>query len=389
MGIKDLMKYIKKKKPNIIKKVDLQKYKNTRVAVDANLWCYTHMSIAQKGVLNKTDLSTSEPDRNEVFKILIQMWLDTYLKWGAEDILLIMCFDGSHPAKKKIAHDKRTEAKNLVKNKITELEEKLAELDILEIQQSDLDELKRAKANLNWVSKEEFSTFKSILKSYNIPYLTATGQGEKLCTTLVIDGICSAALGKDADMLAYGCKSILNNLKLNGYDINGVSNYSIEEINLLEILNTLGFNFSTFVDFCVSLGCDYNSRIKNYGPAKMHKLLTQHGTLERVRDEAKLNIDCLDADFCRTEFKYVNSKSIIAEGTYNLVNCDNVNKINKLDSIYKVDENANLLYQEQEVRFGLTPYVERLQKMHSNIKLNPIVESLNLVGLPKIVFKKN
>jgi 5'-3' exonuclease len=323
------------------------------------------MSIAQKGVINRTDLLEAEPDRNESFKILLHIWLDAYLKWASAGILLIMCFDGTNPAQKKKTLEKRTNTKKALQDKITELESKISETDLLEVSEADLESLKNAKSNLTWVSKEEISKFKNILISLGIPCLTATGQGEKLCVSLVIDNVCTAALGKDSDMLAYGCKSIVRDLKSHGTNLAGETTYTVEEIDLSLILKLLNLEFKTFVDFCIGIQCDYNTRIKNYGPAKMYNLLSTHKNLENIG----LNIECLDVQFCRNEFKYSQYKNITESGTIELQN--------------PTTEGYNLL-----CNYGLSDYYNKIARVANELKLNSITEGINIVGKPKIIFKK-
>ena len=376
MGIKDLMKFVRETEGkynkcntqqsiNHVKRISVDKFKHTRISVDANLWLYTHMSIAQKGVISKTDLLESEPDRNSVFKILVHIWLDTYLKWASAGILLIMCFDGSHPPQKKKTQDKRSETKQNLKDKISELESKISEMDILEVSEADLESLKNAKSNLTWVSKDEIIQFKQILKELGIPYLTAVGQGEKLCVSLVIDNICSAALGKDSDMLAYGCKSIVKDLKYHGNNLSGESTYTVEEIDLNTILQLLKLDFKRFVDFCIGIQCDYNVRIKNYGPSKMYNLLSKYPNLESIG----LNIECLDVDFCRKEFSYTHYKNIIENGTLELQN--------------PTADGYKLL-----CNYGLQDYYNKISAVANELTLNAITKGLNIVGKPKLILKK-
>ena len=69
MGIQELMQYLKKLNPDIVKKSSLSKFYNKRIGVDAYYWLYSHVSIAQKGVLKKTNVLSTEPDRETFEKI--------------------------------------------------------------------------------------------------------------------------------------------------------------------------------------------------------------------------------------------------------------------------------------------------------------------------------
>jgi flap endonuclease-1 len=342
MGIEGLLAHLKKLNPDIIHRVKIDKYAGKRIGVDAYNFLYAHFAIAQKGVNKKTDVINEEADRNEMFKIVMQMFLDFYLKCCSINILLIMAFDGKKIPEKIGTLQRRSKQSDKTKERIADLEAKLENKDPLEINETDVDELRKLKNQYNSVSKEEIQRFKDILIELGIPYIVSTFEGEKACAMLSRDGITAATYGKDSDLLAYGNRSILNNLKLEGYNINGIPNYTMSEIDLKEVLILLKMNYVQFVDYCIMLGCDYGIRIKGMGPVKCYDFIIKEKCIENL----KVDYKCLNHEFCRREFAYLESKEMIDSGGIEIGimgKCDNLCELGLGGYIAKIKEYHLLL----------------------------------------------
>jgi len=363
MGIQDLNTALKDKDPNIYKTVFVNKFKHKRISVDAFSWIYSNMAIAHKGVINRTDVTVQEPDRNESFKILIHMFLEWYLKWLCLEIQPVLVFDGKHSPYKIIAHTKRSKQKDGIKEKIQIMEAEIKSLDPLMKTKSHLDKLRALKSQLNWVSQEEISDFKNLVRLLGIPYYTAIGEAEKLCSSLTIEGITCSSLGKDTDFLPYGCPSIVKDLKLEGNSVNGPV-YSITEILLSDVLKCMDLPFDLFIDFCIGLGCDYNNRVSGKGPKRVYDLVKKVGKIENFG----FNIDCLNVEICRAEFKYVKSSELILEGHIDILPYENDVK-------------------EVLGKFGLEKYLDSVIKCHNNMPVGYNVESIKMAGKPILKIK--
>jgi 5'-3' exonuclease len=354
MGIQELMQYLKKLNPDIVKKSSLSKFYNKRIGVDAYYWLYSHVSIAQKGVLKKTNVLSTEPDRDEVFKILMQSFFDFYIKMQCINIQCVLCFDGSSPIDKLGTLQRRTASKNKIRDKISTLEAKLEGKDILEKNETDAEALRNLKSQLVWVSKEEINKFRNIAIKCGIPCLQCTTEGEKMCAMLMRDGITAATLGKDSDLSAYGNRFILSEIRYQGETIDGTPKFTVMEVDLVDILTTLELNYKSFVDFCIMLGTDYGIRIKKVGPVTSHKLIKTHKTL----DEVKLDLTCLNHIMCRSEFGRMGHKEIVESGSYEIGSTDE-----------KVIEELK--------EIGLSDYYEKVSKCHSSIQITDADKEIN------------
>lgn len=370
MGINDLLPYLKKLNSNIVKKSSLDKFYNKRIGIDAYYWLYSNMSIAQKGVLRNTNVLETEPDREKVFKILVNMFLDFYVKLCSLNIQLVLCFDGSHNKSKQDTIDKRKAEKDKIRAKISALESKLECKDILEKNESDAEELRKLKAQLNWVTSEEIERFKNIVISLGIPYYQAKDEGEKLCAMLARAGITSATIGKDSDLLVYGNRFSLSQIRVEGQSITGMPFFSVFEIDLVQVLQTLELNYTQFIDFCIMLGTDHNTRIRGYGPVKSHGLIKTHKNVDNI----SLDKTCLNVELCRSEFKDVDYTDIILHGYHTLKPIDS-NIISELEKL------------------ELSRYIDFIQHCHNNIiitesdkNVNNEFLSVNVIK-PKLVLK--
>jgi len=368
MGIQDLLTHLKKLNPDIVKKISASKYSGKRLGLDVYLWLYTNISVVQKNVLKETNISENEVDRDKVFNILVRTFLDFYIKWCDANVQLILCCDGPHPEKKVKTHKKRSDAKDKIRERIKLLENKISTSDILDLNISDIDELKKLKAQINYISKDEMKKIKEIIKILGIPYLMSSGEGEKLCATLSIEGITAGSVGKDSDLLPYGNRYILTGLSFAGENLEGKKFYNVEQIDLYEALQTLDLTFPMFIDYCIALGCDYNDRIPGYGAVKCLNLIKDKKNLDNVL----MDITILDHQYCRSEFLYTPFNKMILEHS------ENIDYFN----FKQIEQNIDIL--TEIVGEKTEKYIEVINKSHQNLKIEEVKRVIQIVGKPKL-----
>ena len=51
------------------------------------------------------------------------------------------------------------------------------------------------------------------------------------------------------------------------------------------MLETLDMNMSQFVDLCICLQCDYNTRMPKHGPAAVYKAIKEYGSIDKWKEE--------------------------------------------------------------------------------------------------------
>ena len=308
MGINGLGPYLRKKTPEAFKEVPLSNYANKRVAIDISLYLYKYKVVfGDNGWLSG----------------MINL-VTTLRKWKIEPVIV---YDGDAPVEKleeqqrrrterkkretkiedyqdmvsiyhktgEIAtelqefydkHKKKVENQNLLKLLGT-ITEKVFDIKTVETKLEDM-----ASQNVR-MFPEDITLSMNMFKTLGIPYVQAPNEAEAYCSFMCMHGQADAVLTEDTDVLCYGTNKLLT--KIN------TQKSTVVEIDLDMILEGLEFEFKQFRDFCILLGCDYNSRPKGFGPVKCFNTLTEYKTIEEIEDNVKTDMSCS---------KYVRSREL-------------------------------------------------------------------------------
>ena len=127
---------------------------------------------------------------------------------------------------------------------------------------------------------------------------------QRLCASLVHDGLADYAYSDDTDLLVYGVPRVLSKMEAGG---------NIQCTELSTVLNLLGMDFAQFVDFCILCGCDYNTRIYGIGPKRAHRYIIQGKTIESL--PSHIDKECLRHERCRMFFSYLPSEHLVTMGS--------------------------------------------------------------------------
>ena len=193
MGISNLNQYLKKECPEAFKDIPYSYFKGKRIAVDSDNILRKLMSRAHKEVVNVTNVCVEEPDR----KLILERWFghvkDEIVKFLKYGITLIFVFDGAYIDEKSDTQLKRRAEKEKRVKEASELKAKIMELDELERTPQMITELRKKMHHLGTIKPDEKKLISDILSQIGFPVLYATGEGEKLCVMLAIEGKVSAA----------------------------------------------------------------------------------------------------------------------------------------------------------------------------------------------------
>lgn len=150
----------------------------------------------------------------------------------------------------------------------------------------------------------------TLLKSLGVAFFRAEGEAEGLCASMALAGMVSGVLTEDTDVMAYGVPMMVSRLNL--------KDRTVSILSIKSILDACGWEFSTFQDMCILLGCDYNVRAKlrtasggekGCGVKAAISLMGLHRSLEEV--EAKLvDPSVLRYSRCRVLFSPVSVEDI-------------------------------------------------------------------------------
>lgn len=292
MGIKSLSKYLNEKYPDVFELIHISEYHFKKVAIDTSLYMCNYKALyGEDG------------------------WIGAFVKLVAclrsNEIHPVFIYDSGCPPEKleerKIRADNRAKTLEKIQNLENAIDNYLNNGEIedilLEFQEKrkiSPPKLLRQKLNIKviqyyvekmrkqafTISREDFALTRKLFNILQVPYLYADMEAETLCSDLCIQGKVDAVLSEDTDVLAYGAPVFLT--KIN------TANSTCYRINYNKLLEYTGLDHNQFLDFCIMCGTDYNKNIYKVGPAKSLSLISQHGTIENIRDSTSLDISVLN-----------------------------------------------------------------------------------------------
>lgn len=255
----------------------------------------------------------------------------------------IFVFDGEAPAEKHRERIERADRRAVARNRIKLLER---DLEIYKTTQQASDLLKsidlksrklvpskisvtkiqehidRLKSQILSIGPQDFETMKNLLNVFGIPFITAEGEGEFLCSALARHGMVDAVLTRDTDALACLSPNVIT-------DIDGEY---FHVVSLQEVFTGLELGPSEFVDLCIMCGTDFNTNIPKIGPYRAYELIKEYRSI----DNLPLNIDrsCLNHKRVREIFRFSDSVPSIT-----IPKCENV----KYDELSRYTTNVELI----------------------------------------------
>lgn len=333
MGIKKIKDFLEKHAKESFQDISIDEFEGQSIAIDISIYMYQHMSSALTTVCNQTNFLVEDVNRELVIKLWINKTLGALYTWMANGIKPLIVFDGKPCDKKSITLDKRRKLKEDKKLKIDLLKAQLKEDPFL-CQPSIVMDLKKAVASYISFTSEEKLLYKNAIISSGIPWIQATSEAEQLCSMLCMEGQVKAVYTKDLDVLCYGCPLTITSFSDNiGIDKYGYNVLMLNCVRMNVILNSLDMTQAEFTDLCIMSECDYNTNIKNVGPARAFKLLKKHKTIENI----PMDTSCLCYEFCRNQFKQVDSSELIESSDFNmrLYTTDYIEYIKNYTHLYK------------------------------------------------------
>ena len=227
MGIPQLNHYLQQKSDNGIREIPLSEIRGRSIVVDTSIYLYKYLSEGS----------------------LIEGFYHLITKLRQFGISPLFIFDGKPPPEKQGELDERKRRKTAAKDEYEILLQKYRKEQNHKkriVMKNTLDSLKRQFIK---VTHDDISSVKTLMQSYGVSYLDASGEADVLCAAIVNSGKAYACLSEDMDMFVYGCYRVLRYLSL--------LNSTVVMYDTATILNDLGFTYSEFKDVCIVTGCDY------------------------------------------------------------------------------------------------------------------------------------
>lgn len=231
MGVKNLIKCIQYYCPNAIKYTNIEKYKNTTLAIDAVLMIYKNILAIRK---NNISIKNKDIDVTHIHSIILK--LNGFKKYNINPIFV---FDGQSPNIKEKALEKR-------------------------IKQD--------------VNDADFEECKELIRLYGYQIIIAKGEADKVLVELGYP-----IVSDDMDMLVFGGLTLIK-----GFSISKI----MVEISLKEILKTMDITQKQLIDIALILGTDYEFiNIYGIGPINAPIIIKKYNNLQNYMKKEHIKYD--------------------------------------------------------------------------------------------------
>lgn len=311
MGIKNFGQFLKQAAPSAKKEYPLSNFSGYRIAIDGHNYMYKYMATAQKIVVYETDVAIAEVDHEKVRSIWLENMVSFIINFITAGVTPIFVIDGPPlKAKETNALKKRREQYRIQDQKLAKVNAEIERIGPLMVG----NDLLRAKKNLLKnrcsPSSEDIAALLEVYRALGVPVIRAKNDGEKLASSLCIEGKAVAVLSADTDNLVFGCPILITELKGDKAVV----------IQLADVLQESGLTFAEFSDACIMFGCDYNDNIKGIGVKRALVNIRQYHSLDAI--SSYLKTDCLDYQNCRCIFQYHPSEELLFEGQVVVLDMD-------------------------------------------------------------------
>jgi 5'-3' exonuclease len=155
------------------------------------------------------------------------------------------------------------------KKRTSKIKEKIDEIENKEEEEQDIEKLNKLKRQNIKISKEDIDKLKELFEKCNVSYIEAPPgyDAEAICSKLNIEGKVEGVVSNDIDVLAYGGKCLITNMKNN--------NSEVKVYYLDDVLKELQLEYDGFVHMCLVMGCDFHKGEYKYGPKKSLKAVKE------------------------------------------------------------------------------------------------------------------
>jgi flap endonuclease-1 len=332
MGIKNINKLLKSKCNRGIRNISIEKLRKKYIGIDTSIYLYKYTYMGN----------------------MLECFLKQINHLLSYEITPIYFFDGKPSEEKMKLIEKRNNEHKKKLEKIEEMNNELEELEKIENPTNDIleqiltkeEQIRKKKKNTIRINKNDLGELKKILKNLGIYYYECDGEADIYMKSFSQKKLLDYVITEDLDFLTHGCENILYNY-----------NYNSEKLklyNLNQILNDLGMNYKSFVDFCIMLGCDYSCKIPGFGPKTGYKLIKEYKSYFELKDKKQIKIP--------ENFQYQESLKMFIEGPEILINKkmlklqkDNINK----QELEEMNLNIRIIEENIKYEFNILDFLHK------------------------------
>jgi len=135
------------------------------------------------------------------------------------------------------------------------------------------DTAERHQKRIASVTADDIAALQSLFTFHGVPFMVATGEGEKACAWMTRVGLADIVIADDTDTLAYGATRVLMHLMS--------SKYPPIEVSLEAVLSGLKLDLTHFVDMCIMCGCDF-AKVPGIAWGRAYDTIRQNGSFDDI-----------------------------------------------------------------------------------------------------------
>jgi len=260
------------------RRLPLASLRGRTLAVDAAIQLYQFLSI-----LRLKDGSPLQDRAGHVTSHLSGLLFRTVGLIAEHGVRFVFVFDGAPPELKRREIERRREVKR-----------KAAADYQAALEAGDTAKAWSKLVQTTRLTSEMIADAQRLLDLLGIPWVEAPGEAEAQAAYMAANGDCWAAESKDFDTLLFGTPRLARFVGISGREFlpsqGAFRKVEPEVIDLAVMLKDLSLTREQLVDAALLIGTDFNDGIKGIGPKTAVKLLRQHGNLEGLPDETRLQL---------------------------------------------------------------------------------------------------
>ncbi len=291
------------------KEIEFEELKGKSIAIDGYNTLYQFLSI-----IRQSDGTPLMDKNGRITSHLSGLFYRTVniIELGIKPAFI---FDGKPPELKG-----RTIVERIERREKAEQEWKEA------LESGDMEKARVMSQQSSKLTKDMVEESKQLLTFMGIPWVQAPSEGEAQAAYMAMKGSVYASASQDFDSLLFGAPKLIRNLTITGKRKiprkNIYKEIKPEIIELNSVLNKLEISREQLIDIGILIGTDFNEGVKNIGPKKALKYIKTYGSLEKVMESLKIEIQNYDiirkiflkpdvTDNYILEWKDVNEKELI------------------------------------------------------------------------------
>lgn len=246
MGVKNLIKFIKKYSPDAINYTNIINYKNKTIGIDANLLLYKLIYAIRA---NGYDLTNGDIIITHIHALLLKLLAFKYYNINA-----VFVFDSLAPEIKYYTLEERKKTRQKLINKY---------------KKSMTDKGKRIFYYIKSdITLQEINDCRELINIFDYTIIDAKEEADAQLVQLYKANLIDFIASDDMDILLFGGEILLKNFSV-------AKNKKIQEINLKKLLESADISQDQLIKIGILMGTDYCD-IKNISPSKAYHLVKEY-----------------------------------------------------------------------------------------------------------------